>query len=262
MSDQGPIDFLPLWAFFALTIVIVMGSLEAGFFLGKRRAAGGDHEKESSAGAMANASLALLAFLLAFTFGFAANRFEARRSVLIQEVNSIGTTYLRTATLPEAERARPRALLREYVDTRLAGARTSEVDAAIRHSVEIQNQLWDHAAALAERSPGSIVLGLYLQTLNEMIDLHTKRVTDSLRVRVPAIVWLVLYAVTVLAMGEMGYQTGLGGRRRPLTTPAFALAFSVVMLLIADLDRPQAGAIRVSQQSMIELRESMTEPAP
>jgi hypothetical protein len=262
MYEQGPLDFLPLWAFFAVTVGVVVASLEAGFRIGRRRAEMAEPEKESSAGAMASASVALLAFLLAFTFGFAASRFEARRTVLIGEVNAIGTTYLRTSILPEAERAKPRALLREYADVRLEAARSGEVDAAIRRSLEIQNELWAHAAALAERRPGSIVLGLYLQTLNEMIDLHTTRITESLRVRVPAIIWAVLFALTVLAMGEMGFQMGLGGRRRPLSTPAFALGFAVVMLLIADLDRPQAGFVRVSQQSMVELRQSMTEPAP
>jgi hypothetical protein len=258
MQDQGPLDFLPLWALFGLTIALVLLSIEAGFRIGRRRAAIAEPEKESSAGAMANASLALLAFLLAFTFGFAASRLEARRSVLLDEVNAIGTTYLRAGTLPQPERAQARALLREYVDVRLAGARSGEIDEAIRRSAEIQTQLWESAAALAERSPGSIVLGLYLQTLNEMIDVHTKRLT-ALRVRIPAVIWIALYAITVLAMAEIGYHTGLGGRRRPLSTPAFALAFAAVMLLIADLDRPQAGWIRVSQQSMVELRQSMVE---
>jgi hypothetical protein len=259
MQDQGPLDFLPLWVLFGLTIALVLLSIEVGFRIGRRRAAIAEPEKESSAGAMANASLALLAFLLAFTFGFAASRLEARRSVLLEEVNAIGTTYLRAGTLPQPERAQARDLLREYVDVRLAGVRSGEIDEAIRHSVEIQTRLWESAAALAERSPNSIVLGLYLQTLNEMIDLHTKRVTEVLRVRIPAIIWVVLFAITVLAMVEVGYQTGLGGRRRPLSTPAFALAFAAVILLIADLDRPQAGWIRVSQQSMVELRQSMVE---
>ena len=256
---QYGLDFLPLWAFFALTVAVVLASLEAGFRIGRRRAASAEPEKESSAGAMANASLALVAFLLAFTFGFAASRVEARRRTLLDEVNAIGTTYLRAGMLPAAERASARALLREYADVRLEGARSGKVDEAIRRSVEIHGLLWEQAAALAERSPGSIVLGLYLQTLNQMIDLHTTRVTESLRVRVPAAMWAVLFAITVLAMLEMGYQTGLGGRRRPLSTPAFALAFSAVIFLIADLDRPQAGWIGVSQDVLVELRQSMAE---
>lgn len=259
MYQQQPLDLLPLWAFFALTTGIVLISIEAGFRIGRRRVAIGEPEKESSAGAMANASLALVAFLLAFTFGFAASRFEARRLVLLDEVNAIGTTYLRAGTLPVAERASARALLREYADVRLEGSRSGKLDEAIRRSLQIQSLLWDQAAALAERSPSSIVVGLYLQTLNQMIDLHTTRVTESVRVRIPPAVWGILFAITVLAMLEMGYQTGLAGRRRPLSTPAFALAFAAVILLIADLDRPQSGWIRVSQQALVELRQSMAE---
>ena len=83
--------------------------------------------------------------------------------------------------------------------------------------------------------------------------------TETLRLRVPAVIWLVLYAITALAMAEMGYQTGLGGLRRPLSTPALAVAFASVALLIADLDRPQSGWIRGSQEPMTELRQSMGE---
>ncbi len=253
----GPLDMLPLSGLFALTIAFVLLFIELGFRLGRRRASAGEVEKESSVGAMTNASLALLAFLLAFTFGFAASRLEVRRTVLLDEVNAIGTTYLRARTLPEPERSEARALLREYVDVRLAGARSGKIDEPVARSVEIQDLLWERAAALAERSPDSIVLGLYLQSLNETIDLHTTRLMQGVRVRIPGIIWIVLYAIAALAMGEMGYQTGLGGRRRPLSTPAFAVAFAAVVLLIADLDRPQAGWIRVSQDAMVSLRASM-----
>jgi hypothetical protein len=259
MRYAGPLDFLPLWALFALTVALVLLCLEAGFRLGRRRAESANPEKESSVGAMASASLALLAFLLAFTFGFAASRVEARRTLMLDEVNAVGTTYLRTGTLPEAERAMPRALLREYADTRIAAARSEDIEVEIRRSLELQQRLWEHAASLAERQPNSIVVGLYLQALNETIDLHTKRVTEAVRVRVPGIFWLVLYAVTALAMAEMGYHTGLSGLRRPLSTPALAIAFASVVFLIADLDRPQSGWIRGSQVPMVELRQSMAE---
>jgi hypothetical protein len=64
----------------------------------------------------------------------------------------------------------------------------------------------------------------------------------SVRVRIPLPIWAALYAITVLAMLEMGYQTGLSGKRRPRSVPAFALAFAVMIYLIGDLDRPQSAA--------------------
>jgi len=211
---------------------------------------------------MANASLALLAFLLTFTFGFAASRLEVRRTILLDEVNAIGTTYLRAGTLPDAEAAQARGLLREYVDSRLEVVRTGKLEEGIQQWEELQKRLWESAAALARANPTSIAIGLYLQTLNEMIDLHTTRLNESVRVRIPVTIWAALYAVTVIAMVEMGYQTGLSGKRRPLSVPAFALAFAVVIYLITDLDRPQAGMIRVSQQPLLELRHSMSETPP
>ena len=251
------LDVVPIPLVFVLAVAFVLCFLELGFYLGRRQAGRAEVERESSVGAMANASLALLAFLLAFTFGFAASRLEVRRTVLLAEVNAIGTAYLRASTLPEAPRAEAEELLREYVDVRLTAATSGRVEAGVRRSLEIQSRLWRSAAALAEGSPGSIVLGLYLQSLNEVIDLHTTRLTESLRVRIPPILWVVIGAMTALSMGEMGYQTGLGGRRRPRSTPAFAVVFASVILLIADLDRPQGGYIRVSQDAMVELRASM-----
>ena len=107
----------------------------------------------------------------------------------------------------------------------------------------------------------TIFVSLYLQSLNDVIDFHGNRLAD-LGLRVPGVIWAVLYAITALAMTSMGYQTGLAGRRRPLAQTPFAAAFAAVMLLIADLDRPGGGWIRVSQQPMADLIESMIEPAP
>lgn len=262
MPNQGPLDFLPLWALFLTCFAFVLLLLAAGIELGRRRSAMKDPESATSVGAMANASLALLAFLLAFTFGLAAQRFDARRTVLLDEVNAIGTTYLRTSTLPDAEGAPARAKLREYVDVRLEAATSGDLVRGIARSESLQRELWASAAAWARANPESIVAGLYLQTLNEMIDLHTLRVAGAYRVRIPAVIWIVLAVLSAIGMLEMGYQMGLAGGRRPLLAPAFALAFSAVIFLIADLDRPQAGLIRVSQQPMVELRQSMEEPAP
>ena len=95
-----------------------------------------------------------------------------------------------------------------------------------------------------------------------MIDLHAKRVNEGLRVRVPAVIWAVLFVLTALAMGETGYQIGLSSPQRSRSVPVFALAFSVVIFLIADLDRPQAGWVTVNQLPMQELLDSMTPPPP
>ena len=133
MTDRGHLDFVPLWALFLLTTGFVLVAIEAGFRLGRQRAAIAEPENQSPVGTMVGASLGLLAFLLAFTFGFAASRFEVRRTVLLDEVNAIGTAWLRAGTIPEPTGTHARGLLREYASVRLEGAQAGKTDAAIRH---------------------------------------------------------------------------------------------------------------------------------
>src|SRR5262252_6331730 len=118
MENSGPIDVLPLWALFIVIMLIVLLSVEFGYRLGKYRRSHHEMEKEAPLGTMVGAELALLAFILAFTFGLAAARFDTRRQVLLDEANAIGTTYLRAGMLPD-QRDAIRALLRDYVRTRL-----------------------------------------------------------------------------------------------------------------------------------------------
>ena len=210
---------------------------------------------------MVGATLGLLAFILAFTFGLAAARFDTRRQVLLDEANAIGTTYLRAGMLPE-RREEIRALLRNYVDTRLEAVRSGNIAEGMRQSENIQNDVWTHAIAVGEKNPNSIVVGLFVQSLNDMIDLHAKRVQASLRSRIPGAIWIGLFAVAALSLATMGYHAGMVGTRRSLAILAVALTFSVVIELIADLDRPQEGILKVSQHALLDLQRSMNVPTP
>jgi hypothetical protein len=202
------------------------------------------------------ATLSLLAFMLAFTFGLAGSRFEDRRQVVLSEANAIGTTYLRAAMLPEPMRTESRNLLREYVDVRLEAIQPGKVDQAISKSEELQNRLWSQAVAATERDRSPIT-ALFVQSLNEVIDLHAKRLMASLRSRVPGEIWIVLFLLVILTMVMMGYHSSLANSKRSIAVIALVLGFSSVLFLIADLDRPGQGMLQVSQQSMIDLRRSM-----
>jgi hypothetical protein len=260
MSFVGPLDFLPLWLIFVATVLTVLLAVEAGFQLGTYRRRRSDQEKEAPVGAMVGATLGLLAFLLAFTFGLAASRFDARRLVVLDEANAIGTTYLRTSFLPEPGRAEIRKLLREYVDIRLEGVQSGKPESAITRSSEIHTALWQNAATTAEKASNAELAALFIDSLNSVIDLHSKRVLVALRSRVPIIIWAALYGVTVLAFAGIGYHVGLSGSRRSIAVLALAIAFSGVIFLIAALDRPQDSLIGVSQIVMEELRSSMVDP--
>lgn len=261
MQGNGPLDALPLSGLFLAILLIVLLAVECGHRLGKYRRSRHEQEKEAPLGTMVGATLGLLAFILAFTFGLAAARFDTRRQVLLDEANAIGTTYLRAGMLPE-RREEIRALLRDYVSTRLEAVRSGNIAEGIGRSEDIQQQVWSQAVAVGEKNPNSIVVGLFVQSLNEMIDLHAKRLQAGLRSRIPAAIWVGLFAVAALSLAAMGYQAGLVGTRRSLAVFAVAFTFSVVIELIADLDRPQEGVLRVSQHALLDLQQSMNVPRP
>ncbi|MDA0834855.1 MAG: hypothetical protein O2955_03525 [Planctomycetota bacterium] len=121
----NPLDVLPLWAFFALSCLIVWSALETGYRIGRWRHRHASDEKDAAVGVIVGSILGLLGFMLAFTFGVAASRFEERRQTVLEEANAIGTTYLRTQLLPEPQRSDAASLLREYVDVRLNAASQS-----------------------------------------------------------------------------------------------------------------------------------------
>jgi hypothetical protein len=247
----------PLWAVFAGTVLLVLLAHEIGYRLGGMRQKVATHEKEAPVGAMVGATLGLLAFLLAFTFGLAANLFGMKRNVLLDEANAIGTTYLRADFLPDADRRAVRELLREYVDIRLAAAETGEVATAIARSEQIHTLLWARGAANMNANPDSIAGGLFIETLNDTIDLHSKRLMIAIRSRIPATIWIVLYSIAFFAFGTMGYHGGLAATSRSFALLAVAIIFSAVIWLIRDIDTAQEGTLRVGQQAMIDLRNSM-----
>jgi len=111
MIEPTFLDYVPLWAFFLATLGLALAASECGYRLGRHRKSKSGPEKEEAVGSVVGAILGLLAFLLAFTFGLAAARFESRREVFQQEVIAIGSTYLRSEFLPQAQKNVVRAAL-------------------------------------------------------------------------------------------------------------------------------------------------------
>jgi hypothetical protein len=257
MQTVQLLDALPLQALFVATIAVVLASLESGFRLGLHRRRQAEEMKDAAIGSMVGAMLGLLAFMLAFTFGMASARHDTRRALVLEEANAVQTTYLRAGFLAEPQRSEIRALLREYVDVRVEGARQKRAGETFVRSEEIHGLLWSRAVTAGEKNPGSIMAGLFIQSLNEVIDIHAKRLKAALRSRIPEVIMYVLYFVTVLSMVSMGYLEGLAGKRIPLVTYALVLAFSSVLFLINDLDRPLEGPLNANQQALIDLREKL-----
>jgi hypothetical protein len=248
----------PLLAIFVFTFLALFLAFEGGLFLGKRHRLAADQNDRAPIGSIVAATLGLLAFLLAFTFGITASKFDERRTLVIEEANAIGTTYLRAGYLPEPYQTEIRKLLTEYVPIRLEAIKPGKLADGIKRSEELQDLLWLQAVAIAEKNPDSVVAGLFISSLNELIDLHTKRVNIGVYFRLPLIIWSVLFFVTVLAIGSVGYQIGLSHARYLGITSLLILTFSSVFVLIVDLDRPQEGFIQVSQQSLIDLMDKFS----
>lgn len=256
------LDFLPLWCFLPLTFALCLATLEAGYQLGKWRHARSAGEKEAPVAAMVGAVLGLLAFILAFTFSLAASRFDARRQAVLEEANSIGTTYLRARLLPEPQRAEITSLLQQYTELRARKIDPATIENLLAESEKLHEQIWSKAVAAAEKNPESIMTGLFLESLNESIDLHSKRVFVGLYSRIPLTIWLMLLLLIILGMISLGYQAGLAATDRSLAMPIFVLTFACVLYVIVDLDRAHEGFLQISQQAMIHLHQSMPPTPP
>ena len=255
-------DAIPIWIIFAATIVVVMVSIEAGYRLGRARHRQSEDEKESPVSAMAGAILGLAAFMLAFTFGIVSERHAARRALVREEAVAIRTAWQRSDFLPDTDRGEAADLLRQYVDARVAFAQAGilepeRVKSLLSETEQLQARLWNMAVANARKDMNSDVAALYIDSLNEVNGIHASRVAVGMQARVPSEIWLVLYAITILGMVSVGYQTGIAGSKRSLAWPILALAFALTFALIAALDHPDSGILNVTQQPLIDLQGAM-----
>jgi hypothetical protein len=243
----------------ALGVLLVLPmACQLGFWLGRR--ARDDELERSRAANWQNALLALAGLLIGFTFSMAQTRFDARKKLLLVEANAIGTTYLRTRVLEPASGDEVRSLLRQYVDVRLAfanaGAGRARVEAILRRSSELENQIWARVAAAGRGDDRSVINGLLMLATNEMFDdaaAHVAAVDSPL----PATVFVVLLLATAAAMAAVGFACGL--EKRPSVHGMFVmpLLLATVILLVFDLAHPRLGILRVKDPPLIRLKQSL-----
>ncbi len=252
-------DGIPLLLFFVLVIGVSLLSVECGYLLGERQRKSGRKEPESPIGAIVASTLGLLAFLLAFTFNMAAGRFDDRREAVLTEANAIGTAYLRADFLDEPLKSKAKRLFREYVDARTLISTTTSAAELIKKSETLQNELWT-LAVIAGKNHDSPLSALFVSALNQVIDMHSVRVSARFYARVPEVIWICLMLVAALTMIGVGYYCGLAGSRSWSETIILVVTFSLVILLVADLDRPSQGFLRTPQQPLHDLRHSISVP--
>ena len=249
------LDLMPLWVIYLLVGLVAFLAAEIGYQLGRMQVRRQADLREGSLGAIVGTTFGLLAFLLALLMTIGLSRYDNRRSLVVQEANAIGTTYLRAGYLEAPYSSEMRALLQQYLDTRLQDPATSEeLISIIIRSTEIQISLWSLTEALARDFPDSEVVSLFISSLNDMIDLQETRLA-AFRARIPASIWISVLFVGLFAFGLIGFHNGHQGSRGLPALIILILAFSAVVLLIADLDRPLTGFLRASQQPMQDLQE-------
>ncbi len=260
MKLSGLLDIVPLWWLFMATVTVSFLSYEIGFRAGRWRSRRSVHEKEVVVRAMVAATIGLLTFILAFTFWIAATHFDEVRQAKLNEANAIRTAYLRSDFFPEPYRTEIRDLLREYVDVRLVAHQSEDFDNAISRSEEIHRRIWSLAVSNRDKISSPIFAGYFIQSINDVIALQTRRLTVGLEYRIPNTIWYVLYIITALALISLGLHAGLTEATRPLVMFIFVLIISIVMSLIADLDSPRKGSLRVSQQVYVDLQRTLSQP--
>jgi hypothetical protein len=257
-----PLDYLPLWLLILMFGLALWAALEAGYRFGQWRHVHTPDEQVQQVGAIVASILGLLALVLGFTFSFAASRFEDRRQGVLEEANAIGTTYLRTRMLPPEMRQEAAQALKEYVDVRLEGVRSGDPTSAMARSEQLQEVLWIQAAKAGEQNQTSVMLSLYVDSLNNLIDMHAVRLQAGIRSRIPAVMWVGLLIMSLCSMGAVGYQAGLSNTRRSPVKYIMVVNFTIVLALIADLDRSQQGLLRVGQQAMVDVQTMMKTSPP
>jgi hypothetical protein len=245
---------MPTWVLGLLFVVILLGALEAGYRIGlwRGRKTGESSKKEEGDFAL-TAMYALLGLVMAFTYAFTVSRADLRKMAVVDEANAIGTAFLRAGIAPEPTRTELRQLLLDYAKTRVIPVETSlskdRIREVLTRTLQAQSKIWPATERMVRDNPAGPVAILIVPSINQVIDMHTKRFAVSFD-RLPGIVLLMLLFIAGASVTMSGFNAGLSGgmNRWRLTTLAIILA--AVLLVITDFDRPLRGFVRVSQQSL------------
>lgn len=258
---MNPLFSALLFALGLLAGMLLM--LEVGRRIGQRQLIKDPEGARDGTGTVEGAVFGLLGLIIAFTFSGAASRFDERRALIVEEINAIGTAYLRLDLLPSRLQPPLRQSFRDYVDARLAAYRkipdviAAEVE--LTRATELQREIWQRAIAAAESEEAlSDAMKLLLPALNAMIDITTTR-TMATEIHPPAIIFAMLFLLSLASALLAGYGMARGKMRRWLHTGTFAVVMSISVYVIIDMEFPRLGLIRIDafDQSLVDLRQSM-----
>ena len=215
---------------------------------------------DSPVGSVVGSSLGLLAFMLAFTFQIVDNRYNERKSLLLQEVTTVRTLYLRAGLIPEPYKSNSRKLLKDYVDLR--ASIVNDVSPEKVENLKIQSQLildtlWKYAEDIGTQDRSSESHSLFMGSTNDLIEIYNHRVTFTFEYRIPTTILLVLLIITLFSMSILGYQFGISGKKNTILGVFISIIFASLMWLILALDRPEQGFMRLNQTPILTLQKQL-----
>lgn len=262
------INHLPILLLLAITVGLVVLAIEAGYLLGLWARKRKREEMESSVSSITDYIIGLLAFILAFTFGIVTERYETRKVLVREEANLIRTAFQRADFLPIEERVAIKQYLLEYTQLRIEAVKSMDIDKihqALDRSEILLDSLWNNAVTHARQDMDSDVAALYIESLNEMVNIGASRMVVGLHTRLPAGLWEFMLSLILLGMVAIGYKTAISGSRRSWMSLILAVSFGLVIILIEVLDRSHSKLIPVSQyplEHLLKYLESHIDPYP
>jgi len=242
------------FAVFVLSLVAQWLAAYVGDFLGrKRRRPNQDEQKEFDT--IHTATLTLLALIIGFTFSMAVTRYDQRKNYEEAEANAIGTEYVRVDLLPVEDAARVRQLLKQYLDQRIEFYETPD-DRKVRKinadTEKLQAELWSILLPAASSQPNAVI-ALAVSGLNDVLNSqgYTQAAWWN---RIPLGAWALMGLIAIASSLLIGF----GERRKGmLLLPILPVIVSVSFLLIADIDSPRGGIIRVLPHNLIALSQTI-----
>ncbi|MDR2189528.1 MAG: hypothetical protein LBE62_16020 [Azonexus sp.] len=240
----------PLWALSLLMFLMMAAARELGVWV-RRRAGAARAGSSGNENYILSAVLGLLALLVAFSFGMALDRYEARCKLVVSEANALSTAWQRTALLDDAGHLR--RLLLDYAGARLDYGLTGgeAQDAAARQAEQLQPQIWAEAVRLVEPSRQTPLPAFALTPLGDAFDLAQSR-KAALEAHMPVLVLGALAIYFIAAAIVLGYASAAVAKRDRVILLALFALFALVLGVILDLDRPREGLIPIPQGAMID----------
>ena len=245
---------LPLWAIYLLIVFIIVLSVRSGIAFAQWRKKRIEHEDDSSINTLVGSTLGLLAFILAFTFSLSSSRYDARKQFLLEEVNSIETSWLRAGLVEEPYNSQLKKTLKEYVEVRLWIIKNpKQITEGLNNSYKLQNTIWALITQMNQNNIGKDVINATLiEAINDMFDNQTRRIAKGVQDRIPNLIWIALFALIIIAMFQVGYLIGKSEKSNWALVLALSMSFSIIIIIIVDLDSSK-GNITINHQAMYDL---------